>query len=221
MSKQRATTLLAIVVSLFGVGTTVAQEAGFTQAVMWPSQSLAAANNFTAAILAKNPAGQLAFLSPHMPYMVSFGSAHTLGDAPYRISSAMVVNGSEKTFSIVFDTSDNTPFIGQNAYPGSGGGPTNALCFEVGNSLSGDMPIKVSDFPFDIVHTHAETYSDSGGLLLQLDNVPYVIKSGDTHVELNICFHHMDGTPVGPSRAARTELMFTVSTDVIFRDDFE
>lgn len=156
-----------------------------------------------------------------MPYLVPFGSTHTLGDAPYRISSGVVVNGVEKTFTVVFDTSDGTPFVGENAYPGNGGGPTNALCFEVGNSLSGDMPIKVSDVPFDVVHTHAETYSDTGGLLLQLNDVPYVIKSGDTDVELNICFHHLDGTPVGPSRAATMQLTFMISTDVIFQNGFE
>lgn len=221
MSKHVVVTVLAVLAGLSTCGTVSAQEGGLTQAAMWASHSDAATDDFAAAIVAQNPDQVLALLSKEMPDMVSFGSVSVLGEVPYRISSNLAVSGYETNFTVIFDTSDGTPFIGVNAFPGEGGGPTKLLCFEVGNSLSGNMPIKVPAAPFSVVYADAKVYNDESGLLLHSNRLPYAIKSGSDALELNVCFYHLDGTPVGSSRAARMELRFTTSTDVIFRNGFE
>lgn len=222
MNMRIAVVVCLVIAGLSLCGSVVAQQAGFKAATMWPSVANANATSiFSAAILAVNPAGDLQLLSDQMPDTASFGVLQTLGEEPYRISSSVIETTFEKTFTVIFDTSDGTPFIGVNAYPGPGGGPTNQLCFEVGNSLSGDVPMELWDIPFSIIETYVATYNDSGTLLLDIHDVPYMILVDDTSTSLNICYYNLAGAAIGPQRPAKLKMVFTISNDVIFRNGFE
>lgn len=203
-------------------GITVAQQAGFVRPAPKQLTMKVSVNDFSTAISAGNAVPEYAPLSDLMPEMVPFGTVHTVGELPFRITSSVVETTYEKTFTFIFDTSDGSPFVGLNAYPGAGGGPIKYLCFDVGDSLSGNVPVKVWDMPFSVIHTYAAVYNDSGGLLHEVYDADYVFPVFGNSVYFGLCYYHLrGGVDVGPDRPATAELAFTISNDVIFRNGFQ
>ena len=222
MNKRIVVCIGLIFTGVPACGVAMAQTSGFKLAEMWSSPSSATANDFSSAILAINPSGDMEFVSDQMPDVVLFGGQYTLGEAPYRISSTLVTETMfERTFRVVYDTSDGSPLIGVNAYPGQGGGPTSQLCFEAGNSLSGNLSLVLWDVPFSVVDTQATTYDADGATLVSIPGVPFVILAPDYSASLNVCYYNLAGNPIGPQRPAKAELVFTISNDVIFRNGFQ
>lgn len=221
MTKRIAVCAVSVIAGITACGSIMAQQAAFTSAPMWSSSSTGVAGNFSSALLAVNPSGDMALLSDQMPDVVPFGGQYTLGEVPYRISSSLVSQTTlEKSFMVVYDTSDGSAFIGVNAYPGAGGGATAQLCFQAGNSLSGNLALVLWDVPFSVVDTHVTAYDANGDVLLARQGIPYVILAEDYSASLNVCYYKLDGGAIGPQQLSRLKMEFTISNDVIFRDGF-